>query len=99
MQTLVLDEELQPARGKHVELVALDDALESLAKLDEQQARVVELRFFGGLSLEETAEALRISRATVHRDWVTARAWLMRELTSGTPARPKRSDGGGSRQF
>jgi len=51
-----------------------------LAKLDPQQSRIVELRFFAGLSVEETAEALAISKATVHRDWVTARAWLIREL-------------------
>jgi len=68
-----------PAKG--LEVVALDDALHGLAKLDAQQCRVVEMRFFGGLSLEETAEALGISRATVHRDWVTARAWLLREMS------------------
>lgn len=66
---------------KGVDLIALDEALSKLAVRDEQQARIVELKFFGGLSLEETAEALRISRATVARDWETARAWLHRELT------------------
>jgi RNA polymerase sigma factor (TIGR02999 family) len=65
-----------------VDLLALDDALQALEKLDPQQARVVDLRFFGGLSIEETAEALGISTATVKRSWTTARAWLYRELQS-----------------
>ena len=64
-----------------VDLMALDQALQRLAELDEQQARVVELRYFGGLSLEETAEVLHISRATTARDWDVAKAWLRRELT------------------
>jgi RNA polymerase sigma factor (TIGR02999 family) len=64
-----------------VDLLALDEALNKLAELDEQQARVVELKYFSGLSLEETAHALHISRATVARDWETARAFLHRELT------------------
>jgi RNA polymerase sigma factor (TIGR02999 family) len=64
-----------------LDLLALDEALERLGKIDEQQVRIVELRYFGGLSLEETAEALNISRATVTRDWNVARAWLHRELT------------------
>ena len=66
---------------KGVDLIALDEALSKLAALDEQEARVVELRYFSGLSLEETAEALHVSRATVARDWEAARAWLHRELT------------------
>lgn len=78
--TLVLDETIHFSPKKEVDMIALDDALNALAKLDQQQCRVVELRFFAGLSVEETAEALRISRATVNRDWVTARAWLMREI-------------------
>jgi len=61
----------------------LDAALEDLAKLDARQARVVELRFFGGLSIEETAEVLGVSPATVKRDWLVARAWLHRELRGG----------------
>jgi RNA polymerase sigma factor (TIGR02999 family) len=61
----------------------LDAALEDLAKLDPRQARVVELRFFGGLSIEETAEVLGVSTATVKRDWLVARAWLHRELRGG----------------
>lgn len=64
-----------------VDLIALDQALERLAEMDEQQARVVELRYFGGLSLEETADVLHISRATTARDWDVAKAWLRRELT------------------
>ena len=73
--TLVAGEE------KGVDLIALDEALNRLAQRDEQEARVVELRYFSGLSLEETAEALHISRATAARDWEAARAWLYRELT------------------
>lgn len=65
------------------DLIALGRALESLERLDERQARVVECRFFGGLSLEETAAALGISHATVSRDWTFARAWLQRELAAG----------------
>jgi RNA polymerase sigma factor (sigma-70 family) len=76
-----LNEAIDRPERRNFELIALDDALDSLAKLDPQQSRVVELRFFAGLSIEETAEALRVSRATVNRDWVTARAWLMRELS------------------
>ena len=64
-----------------VDLLALDEALNKLAEFDEQQARVVELKYFSGLSLEETADALQISRATVARDWESARAWLHRELS------------------
>lgn len=64
-----------------VDLIALDDALRRLALLDKQQEQVVELRYFSGLSLEETADALNISRATAARDWNVARAWLKRELT------------------
>jgi RNA polymerase sigma factor (TIGR02999 family) len=62
------------------DMVALDDALQELEKLDQRQSRVVEMRFFGGLSLEETAEALNVSVGTVRRDWNLARAWLFREL-------------------
>ncbi len=65
-------------------LVALDDALQSLARMDARKARVVELRFFGGLSVEETAEVLQISSVTVMRDWSSARAWLYREMGGGS---------------
>ncbi len=69
------------AEVPNVDLIALDNALERLAQLDKQQARVVELRYFSGLSLEDTADALAISRATAARDWNVAKAWLKRELT------------------
>ncbi len=75
------DATLVAAKEKGVDLIALDEALNKLAEFDAQQARVVELRYFSGLSLEETAEALHVSRATVARDWEAARAWLHRELT------------------
>ena len=69
--------------GKEREIVAIDDALEELARIDARKAKVVELRFFGGLSVEETAEVLRISAQSVMRDWKLAKAWLMRELRKG----------------
>jgi RNA polymerase sigma factor (TIGR02999 family) len=62
------------------DLVALDDALEALGALDERKGRVIEMRFFGGLTVEETAEALHVSPETVKRDWKLAKAWLLREL-------------------
>jgi RNA polymerase sigma factor (TIGR02999 family) len=66
------------------DLLALDEALHYLEKLDPRQARVIEMRFFGGLSLEETAEAMHVSVGTVRRDWSLARAWLFRELSKGS---------------
>ena len=77
---LALDPELAPAQKAGIDLVALDDALSRLTALDSQQGRLIELRFFGGLSIEETAVVLGVSPATVKREWVTARAWLRREL-------------------
>jgi RNA polymerase sigma factor (TIGR02999 family) len=71
------------AADADLEVLALDRALERLAAIDPQQARLVELRFFGGLSVEETAEALDISPATVKRHWTIARAWLHREIAGG----------------
>jgi RNA polymerase sigma factor (TIGR02999 family) len=68
------------ARGKDVDVVALDDALKELAEIDPRKAQVVELRFFGGLNFDETAEVLNISAVTVSRDWSTARAWLHRAM-------------------
>lgn len=84
---LSLDEALGvPGIQKDVNLVALDDALAQLEKLDPQQSRVIELRYFAGLSIEETAEVMSISPATVKREWSTARAWLFRELNrTGAP--------------
>jgi RNA polymerase sigma-70 factor (ECF subfamily) len=68
-------------KKKDVDVVALDDALNALAGIDARKAQVVELRFFGGLNFDETAEVLKVSAATVARDWSTARAWLHREMT------------------
>jgi RNA polymerase sigma-70 factor, ECF subfamily len=77
-----LEEALMVASGeKSIDLTELDAALTRLEKIDQRQSRVVELRYFSGLSLEETAEALHISRATAAREWAMARAWLHRELT------------------
>ena len=70
--------------GEGVDLLALDDALEKLAALDAQQAKIVELRYFGGLTVDEAAEALGISPATVKRHWTIARAWLRKELAPGS---------------
>jgi RNA polymerase sigma factor (sigma-70 family) len=81
--TCVRDRETVAPRG--LDLLALDEALVELAALDEQQARIVELRAFGGLSVEETAEALEISPATVKRHWAFALAWLERRLRAGEP--------------
>ena len=78
---VVLDEALAVSPKVAAEVVALDDALKELAKLDADQSRIVELRFFGGLTIEETAEVLRISPATVKREWNTAKAWLYREIS------------------
>lgn len=75
-----LDETVLVTSERNENLVALDDALNALARLDERQSHVVELRFFGGLSLEEIAEVLGVSVGTVRRDWSLARAWLHREL-------------------
>ena len=80
MENVALDEALVAAPGKDREMVALDDALKALAKEDPRKAKAVELRFFGGLSMEETAEVLGISVQTVRRDWTFAQAWLAREM-------------------
>ncbi len=81
--TLVLDESIATPRQREVDLEAMDSALEDLARLDAQQARIVELRFFGGLSIESTAGYLGISPATVKRNWTVAKAWLYREIARG----------------
>jgi RNA polymerase sigma-70 factor, ECF subfamily len=75
------DEELMISNAAQPDLVALDDALKALATVDERKSRVVELRFFGGLDVRETAEVLRVSSETVMRDWKLAKAWLFRELS------------------
>lgn len=77
---LELREDVLVQEAPSLDLIALDDALNELAQLDPQQCRIVELRFFGGLSLEETAEIVGVSRTTVKREWSTARAWLRREI-------------------
>ena len=77
---LELDEAMVVSQQKASEVIALDDALKQLALLDPQQSRIVELRFFGGLTVEEAAEVLQISPATIKREWSTAKAWLYHEL-------------------
>ena len=77
---VTFDEELIVTNEQGQDLVALDDALQALAKVDERKSRVIELRFFGGLSVEEAATVLKVSPDTVMRDWRLAKAWLLREL-------------------
>ncbi len=79
-----LDASLVLPQVRNTDVVALDDALTGLARLDEQQGRIVELRFFGGLATEEIAEVLGISASTVKRDWNVAKAWLTREMKKGS---------------
>lgn len=79
-QQIPIEEASLMARERAAELVALDEALEELARIDPRKSRVVELRYFGGLSLEETAEAVGVSLMTVRRDWRAAKAWLFRRL-------------------
>jgi len=81
---VMLDENVNFTRERASELLALDDALQSLARMDERKSRIVELRYFGGLTVEETAQVLGISDKTVMRDWNLAKAWLYRELTSNS---------------
>lgn len=77
----------QPADGDDVDLLALDEALTRLAAMDPELARLVELRYFGGMTVEETAEALQVSPATVKRQWAIARAWLKRAIEGVAPPR------------
>lgn len=79
-QVLSLDDIAEVSTGSPVPLIVLNDALDSLAKLDERKAQVVEMRFFGGLTVEETAEVLGVSPETIARDWRLAKAWLLREM-------------------
>jgi len=79
-----LDEAAVLSEERATDLIALDEALEGLASIDPQQSRVVELRFFGGLTIEETAEVLKLSHDMVKREWSTAKAWLYREMSGGT---------------
>lgn len=82
---VALDEDLLISPQPQRDFVALDDALSALSAVDERKSRVIELRFFGGLTVEETADVLNVSADTVMRDWKLARAWLLRELRSGSP--------------
>jgi RNA polymerase sigma-70 factor (ECF subfamily) len=81
---LVLDEAIAPSQQREVSMIVLDDVLQGLSRLDSRQGQIVELRFFGGLSLEETALVLGVSLATVKRDWMTARLWLKKQLVQGS---------------
>lgn len=83
VQHVALEDTAVLGAGRHENLVVLDDALQALARIDPRKAQVVELRFFGGLSVEETAEVLKVSPVTVMRDWSTARTWLYREMGGG----------------
>ena len=82
---VTFDENLPLGDERGHDLIALDDALEALARVDERKSRVIELRFFGGLSVEETACVLKVSPDTVKRDWRLAKAWLVRELRRERP--------------
>jgi len=84
-QQVTLDEALMLTRGRNEDLVALDEALKSLAEVDARKSQVVEMRFFVGLSVEETAEVLKVSPDTVLRDWRLAKLWLLRELSGEIP--------------
>ena len=86
-QQVTLDEALMLTRGRNEDLVALDEALKSLTEVDPRKSQVVEMRFFGGLSVEETAEVLKVSPDTVLRDWRLAKLWLLRELSGETPGK------------
>ena len=81
VQHVSLEETAIVGGDRTADLVALDDAMDALARIDPRKVQVVEMRFFGGLSVEETAEVLQVSSVTVMRDWSTAKAWLYRELT------------------
>lgn len=92
-ERITLDDSLIADRsGDGIDVIELDSALERLAAFDAQQAKIVELRYFGGLTVEETAEALDISPATVKRHWTLARAWLRRELADSEPVRRSPGD-------
>src|SRR5437879_9437486 len=84
VQHVSLEEAATVGGARAADLVALDDAMNALARLDARKVQVVEMRFFGGLSVEETAEERKVSCVSVKRDWRAARAWLYRELTGGT---------------
>lgn len=83
LQRISLDEAAEVGTGRQRDLVALDEAMNALARVDARKSKVVEMRFFGGLSIEETAGALEVSPITVKREWRAARAWLYHELAGG----------------
>lgn len=84
--TIALDEAVALPQVRNVDLLALDDALSELSRISPRQSRIVELRFFGGLSIVETADVMEVSEATVERDWTVARTWLFREISRGSPS-------------
>ena len=84
MRPVNFDEALLVSTRPDANLVALDEALNRLEKVDERKSKVVELRFFGGLGVKETAEVMKVSADTVMRDWKLAKVWLLRELRGGT---------------
>ena len=88
LETIALDQDRVSAIARDPDLLALDDALDTLASKDERKSRVVELRFFGGLSIEETAEVLGVCRDTVVRDWKFAKAWLAQEMKKSVVENP-----------
>ncbi|HEV2425913.1 MAG TPA: sigma-70 family RNA polymerase sigma factor [Terriglobia bacterium] len=88
VQHVSLEAAVEVGGARSEDLVALDDAMKALERLDRRKAQVVEMRFFGGLSVEETAEVLKVSPITVMRDWNTAKAWLYRELAGGSGDTP-----------
>jgi RNA polymerase sigma factor (TIGR02999 family) len=83
LEKVFLEEAVSVSQEKAADVIALDEALTRLAEFDPQQAQLVELRFFGGLSVEEAAEVLGVSRTTLKRNWNLAKAWLARELSRG----------------
>jgi RNA polymerase sigma-70 factor, ECF subfamily len=89
LHRVTFDQNLPVANHTHDDLIAIDEALRALAAQYERKAQVVELRFFGGLSVEETAEVLKVSAETVMRDWKFAKNWLMRELSRNAAGRPR----------
>jgi RNA polymerase sigma factor (TIGR02999 family) len=92
VQHVSLEEAAVVGGDEDADLVALDDAMHTLASIDPRKVQVVEMRFFAGMSVEETAEVLKISPKTVKRDWRVAKAWLYRELTGGTSDEPPRRE-------
>ena len=85
IKRVCLDDAVVVGKDRPADLVALDEAMDTLARLDPRKVKVVEMRFFGGLSVEETAEVLNVSPVTVRRDWSTAKVWLYRELSGCSP--------------